>query len=579
MVNSINYSIYSSNRLTGLLLCLALLFVPLRHAQAEPVANDGAMVVAAHPLAAQAGRDILAQGGSAMDAAIAVQSVLGLVEPQSSGLAGGGFMLHYEAAKGELTSWDGREIAPAAIKPDIFITQTGEPQAFTKAMTDARAIGVPGIPALLATGHKRFGRLDWEVLFAPAIELAEAGFKISPRLHYLLQRDRFLRKNPTPRALYYDTQADGTHKAKPIGTVLRNPAYAETLKQFAKQGAAAFYTGKIGAQIVAETSRQGGLLSAQDMRHYQAKQRPPLCLPYRAYMVCSIGPPSSGGIALLQMLGILSVFDMASFAPNSLSAVHLISEASRLAFADRNLYVGDSDFVSVPIDNLLDIDYLRRRGAHIKPNRALLYIAPGQFTDKPISQRAPNHSIARPSTTHFVVRDKQGNAVSMTSSIEAAFGSRFMAGGMLLNNQLTDFSFWPEKNGKKIANSVAPYKRPRSSMTPVMIFDEQGRLFALLGSPGGPRIIGYVAQTVIGLIDWQLSMQEAVNLPRHVVFNGVIELEADTQLAEQAQALRALGHKVTLRAHHSGLHGIKITDQTLTGGADPRREGVVLTLP
>jgi len=537
------------------------------------------MIVAAHPLAAEAGRAILAQGGSAMDAAIAIQSVLGLVEPQSSGLAGGGFMLHYEAVKDTLTSWDGREIAPAAIKPDIFITQRGKPQTFTKAMTDARAIGVPGIPALLAAGHKQFGRLDWETLFAPAIELAEAGFKISPRLHYLLQRDRFLRKNSAPRALYYQKQADGTHKAKPIGTVLRNPAYAATLKQFAKQGAAAFYTGKIGAQLVAETSRQGGLLSAQDMRHYQAKQRPPLCLPYRTYKICSIGPPSSGGIALLQILGMLSAFDMASFAPNSVAGVHMISEASRLAFADRDLYVGDSDFVSVPIDNLLDMAYLRRRAALIKPARALPQLAPGQFTDKPASSRAPNHSIARPSTTHFVVRDKDGNGVSMTSSIEAAFGSRFMAGGMMLNNQLTDFSFLPEKNGKAVANAIAPYKRPRSSMTPVMIFDEQGRLFALLGSPGGPRIIGYVAQTVIGLIDWHLSMQEAIDLPRHVVFRGAIELETDTRLTEHAQALQSMGHKVILRAHHSGLHGIKITAQKIEGGADPRREGIVLTLP
>ncbi|MDD9798702.1 MAG: gamma-glutamyltransferase [Alphaproteobacteria bacterium] len=556
--------------------------VPQGHAtrgHATSGATSGAMVVAAHPLAAQAGRDILAQGGSAMDAAIAIQSVLGLVEPQSSGLAGGGFMLHYEAAKDELTSWDGREIAPAAIKPDIFITQTGKPQAFTQAMTDARAIGVPGVPALLAAGHKRFGRLNWEVLFEPAIELAETGFKISPRLYYLLHRDKFLRKNPTPRALYYHIQANGTAKAKPVGTVLQNPAYAETLKQFAKQGAPAFYTGKIGAQIVAETSRQGGLLTAQDMRHYQAKQRPPLCLPYRAYKICSIGPPSSGGIALLQILGHLSVFDMASFAPNSLPAVHLISEASHLAFADRNLYVGDSDFVSVPIADLLNMAYLRRRGQRINPNRALSHIAPGQFTNKPTTQRAPNHSIAQPSTTHFVVRDKQGNAVSMTSSIEAAFGSRFMAGGMMLNNQLTDFSFLPEKNGKKIANAVAPHKRPRSSITPEMIFDKQGRLFALLGSPGGPRIIGYVAQTVIGLIDWQLSMQEAIDLPRHVAFRGVIELEADTQLGDHMQALQSMGHKVTLRAHHSGLHGIKIIDQMLTGGADPRREGIVLHMP
>jgi len=259
--------------------------------------------------------------------------------------------------------------------------------------------------------------------------------------------------------------------------------------------------------------------------------------------------------------------------------VHMISEASRLAFADRDLYVGDSDFVSVPIDNLLDMAYLRRRAALIKPARALPQLAPGQFTDKPASSRAPNHSIARPSTTHFVVRDKDGNGVSMTSSIEAAFGSRFMAGGMMLNNQLTDFSFLPEKNGKAVANAIAPYKRPRSSMTPVMIFDEQGRLFALLGSPGGPRIIGYVAQTVIGLIDWHLSMQEAIDLPRHVVFRGAIELETDTRLTEHAQALQSMGHKVILRAHHSGLHGIKITAQKIEGGADPRREGIVLTLP
>lgn len=562
--------------LASILLAGLLNGLPAPPAQAESFRG---MVAAAHPLAANAGMQILEAGGTAMDAAVVVQTVLGLVEPQSSGLGGGGFLLHYEAATGELTSWDGRETAPLSIRPDVFASRAGSLEGFLAAMTSAEAVGVPGMAALLETTHSRYGKLPWETLFNPALDLAENGFAITPRLFHLVSRDRFLPANAAARHLYFQPGAgkNNTPKAKPAGTVLKNPAYAKTLKHLASEGAESFYTGVIGQRMIADLKAHSPdqLLTQADLENYTAKQRPNLCGFYRFYKVCSIGPPSSGGVALLQILGLLSRFNMSDHPPESEKTVHLITEATRLAFADRAAYLADGDFVNVPVRLLLDKAYLAQRSRLIRPDRVIENPEPGRFEG--FADHAPGRSAAQPSTTHFAVLDAQGNGVSMTSSVEAAFGSRIMSGGMFLNNQLTDFSFLPEIDGKLLANSVAPGKRPRSSMTPVMIFHPDGSLFALLGSPGGPKIISYVAQTVIALIDHQKPMQAAIDLPRHVTTGKTLELE--NGLAGLAAGLERLGHDVLVKRQHSGLHGIRILKQgpsnslKTDGGADPRREG------
>ncbi len=574
-----------------------LILLPVFQADADKnvtVNQSKSMVSAAHPLAVQAGMDILEKGGSATDAAIAVQAVLGLVEPQSSGLAGGGFFLHFDATTDKLTSWDGRETAPLAMTPDVFVSRAGTMEGFVAAMTSPEAVGVPGIPALLENVHQKYGHLDWSELFEPAIRLAEDGFNITPRLHYLLSTDPFLQYNASARDLYFISNKDvaatisdkiaSKLKAREIGTRLKNPAYADTLKNLAEEGAQSFYTGKIGKKIIADLAdlKAQQSLTSEDFVSYQTKQRPNLCRPYRAYKVCSMGPPSSGGVALLQILGVMSHFDMTAYPMGNTKFVHLMTEATRLAFADRARYLGDSDFVEVPVTSLLDASYLSQRSQLIDPEQALKNIHPGIFNNTNATNSfltAP--SPEQPSTTHFAIRDANGNVVSMTSSVEAAFGSRIMSGGMFLNNQLTDFSFLPEVDGKLVANSVAPGKRPRSSMTPVIIFNQDGSFFAALGSPGGPKIISYVAQTVIALLDYDLNMQEAINLPRHVTTGKVLELEAGTPLTKLKPKLEAMGHEVVLKRQHSGVHGIRLNKNHATemidGGADPRREGRVLT--
>ena len=478
-----------------------------------------------------------------------------------------------------MTSWDGRETAPAKLDPDVF-AQYAQPRSyenFMRAVTGGHATGVPGIPDLLVRAHSRFGQLHWPVLLKPAINVSRRGFAVTPRLHALLHRDTYLRQNQHARALFYLEDDQGSLQALPVGHILKNPAYGDTLDAFSRLPRASFYatdTGTPGHEILTTLTTAGNRMTAADLASYTAKRRPNLCAPYRAFKVCSMGPPSSGGVTLLQMLGILSHFTLADLAPDSLAAVHLISEAGRLAFADRNHYLADPDFVDVPVPALLDDDYLRRRAGLIRMDKALPAVQPGDPAGTR-SQFSAARSPEMASTTHFTIRDFAGNIVSFTSSVESAFGSRRMAGGMMLNNQLTDFSFAVAGDGQKVANAPAGGKRPRSSMTPVIIFDAQNRPFAALGSPGGPKIIGYVALSVIALIDWRLSMQEAITLPRHVVPSGVIELEAGTNLTKLTAELERVGHKTKINRHHSGLHGIRISGpQTgLDGGADPRREG------
>jgi gamma-glutamyltranspeptidase/glutathione hydrolase len=535
-------------------------------AEPAPARAQRHMVAAANPLAAEAGLEILRAGGSALDAAIASQLVLNLVEPQSSGLGGGAFLLHYEAAGREVSAYDGRETAPAAATPELFLTPEGEPMKFWDAVVGGRAVGVPGLARMLELAHREHGRLPWRALFRPAIELAERGFPVSPWLHERIAGDRHLKTFPDTARYFHDE----TGAPRAVGSPLKNPAFAQTLRRIAAEGADAFYRGPIAETIVAKVrgaAPNPGAMSLEDLAAYEAKRRAPLCAPYRAWRVCGMGPPTSGGVAVLQILGILEHFDLAKLAPNSAQAVHLIAEASRLAFADRGRFLADSDFVDVPLARLLDRDYLASRAALISPAASLGQARPGL----PAQNGAMPAQEDPPSTSHLVVVDGDGNAVSLTSSIESAFGARLMAGGFLLNNELTDFSFRPEAEGRPVANRVEPGKRPRSSMAPTLVLDRDGRLVLAVGSPGGSRIIGYVARALIAALDWNLDPQAALALPHAVNRNGPTDLEQATPLVALKPDLEALGHRVRIRRLTSGLHAIKVTEHGLEGGADPRR--------
>ena len=540
----------------------------------EPVVGARHMVAAANPHAAEAGRSILRAGGSAVDAAIAMQMVLNVVEPQSSGIGGGAFLLHHDAEAGETTAYDGRETAPAAASQDLFLDAEGEPQPFFEAVVGGKSVGVPGLLRMLEAAHRDHGRLAWKDLFSPAIRLAKDGFEVSPRLNMLISNDRFLATFAEARALFF--QPDGA--AIPAGAILKNPAFADTLRLIAAEGADGLYHGPLAGAIVVAVrgaSRNPGRMTLDDLAGYRAPAREPVCRRYRAWRVCGMPPPTSGGVTLLQTLGILSNFAVSSFRPGSVEAVHLISEASRLAFADRARYLADPDFVDVPVEALLDAEYLRRRASRIRTWASMGRAEAGEPSERS-GALMPDESLESPSTTHLSVVDGAGNAVAMTSSIESAFGSRLMVRGFLLNNQLTDFSFRAERGGVAVANRVEPGKRPRSSMSPTLVFDRDGDLVMAVGSPGGSRIIGYVAKTILAVLDWRLDIQRAIELPHHVNRNGATDLEAGTRLARAAGQLEALGHEVKVRDLNSGLHAIVVTAGRLTGGADPRREGLAL---
>lgn len=582
----------------------------------EAVEREHAMVVAANPFAAQAGREILEAGGTAVDAAIAVQAVLGLVEPQSSGIGGGAFLLNWNAKDRQITSWDGRETAPMAATPALFLKADGTPMSFTDAMIGGRSVGAPGVLKMLAAVHAREGALPWKALFKPAITLAEAGFPISERLHAsLVAAKDTLGKDPVTRAYFYD--AHGEPLA--VGTVRRNPAYAATLSEIADKGADAFYTGKIAQDVVNAVhghKTNPGLLSLADLKGYKAIARPTICTPWKGYSVCGMGLPSSGGVTVSQILRLTERFDTSKLPATGSETAHLLAEAGRLAFADRNLYLGDSDFVSVPVEGLLAADYLKGRSALIDPLKAMPDAEPGTPANAPKVAEGPTG--AQPSTSQISIVDAKGNAVSMTTSVEHSFGSRVMVDGFLLNNQLTDFAFAPEVNGKPVANRVQPGKRPLSSMSPTMVFDKAGKLVLVLGSPGGSQIIGYVAQTIVAILDQKLDPQTAVSLP-HVLNRDRAETEVETEALKTA--LEARGHKVKVAPMTSGLGVIEITARptkvedkdpadaeakpadakaaegskeapaplaakpgvkapamttVLIGGADPRREGVAV---
>lgn len=532
------------------------------------------MVSAANPHAAKAGFDILARGGSAVDAAIAIQMVLTLVEPQSSGIGGGAFLLHYDSESRKIETYDGREKAPAAVTPDYFLKEDGQKFKFYEAVVGGKAVGVPGVVAMLELAHKQHGKLPWKDLFERAIQLSEDGFEISPRLHFLLDRDKYLKTREAAATYFYE--ANGA--AKSAGTLLKNPTLAKTLKTIAENGATAFYTGEIAKSIVTAATSDPfnpGLISLADLASYKAIKRAPVCATYHAHKVCGMGPPTSGGITTLQILKILEPFNLGSMPAGSPEAINLISEASALAFADRGLYLADEDFTTFPKEALISGAYLSQRSKLISQNQTHIPYEAGDPL-KEARLLAPDEAIELPSTSHFSIVDADGNAVSMTTSVENVFGSRVMTRGFILNNQLTDFSFSPINDGKSINNKIEAGKRPRSSMSPTIVLNADDSLRLVIGSPGGSRIIGYVTKTIIGFLDWAMNIQQAIDLPHHINRNGTLDLEADTDVAKHKPALENMGYKVNIRTLNSGLHGIQVNLNGLMGGADPRREGVVL---
>jgi gamma-glutamyltranspeptidase/glutathione hydrolase len=534
------------------------------------------MVVVANPLAAEAGLQVLREGGNAADALVAVQTVLGLVEPQSSGLGGGAFLVWYDAKERKLTTFDARETAPADVTPALFLDADGKPLPFFDAVVGGRSVGTPGTVRLLEAVHRKYGKRDWKGLFDPAIDLAEKGFAVSPRLHNEIAEDAGrLDRQPAARAYFY--APDG--KPLATGATLKNPAYAETLRAIASGGADAFYTGKIAEDIVAAVHAHPtnpGHLSLQDLAAYKAKERPAVCAPYRGYDVCGMGPPSSGALAIGQILGMISGFDIAALGPDDPESWRIIGDATSLAFADRDRYMADSDFVPMP-KGLLDADYLKSRAALLRRPTALGKdeVKPGDPPWEKAELRIDGSTYPEHGTSHLVIMDDAGNIASMTTTIESAFGSRQMVDGFLLNNELTDFTFAPVKDGQAVANRVEPGKRPRSSMAPTIVMKD-GRPVIAIGSPGGSNIIPYVAEALIAMIDWKMDVQQALSLPHFVNRFGPYELEAGTKAADMAKDLQALGYDTKIDDQNSGLHGIAITSAGIEGGADPRREGVAL---
>ena len=530
------------------------------------------MVVTANPYASDAGANILSRGGTAADAMVAVQTVLGLVEPQSSGMGGGGFLVWYDATSGELTTLDGRETAPFAATERLFQDDTGEPIKFWDAVIGGRSVGVPGMPALIDVAHSKWGKLPWKDLFKRAASLADRGFVVSHRLSGLLATEQQRMSSSIDALSYFFPKG----KSLSQGTLLINREYGNLMRRLAEHGSDIFYSGPTASSIVA-TIRVGnenpGLITLADLENYTIKERPAICTKFRSYEVCGMGPPSSGAIGVGQILGMINAYPVGKM--RDPQTLRLIGDATRLAFADRGRYLADADFVYVPSTELVDEQYLRSRASLLNKNIAIPKVAAGDPVAFLSQRRAPNLSIEQQSTTHVSIVDTYGNVLSLTSSIENAFGSRLMTNGFLLNNQLTDFSFKSSSNGVPVANRVEGGKRPRSSMAPTIVLQD-GKPVLVIGSPGGSRIISYVANTIVAILDWGLDVQKAVSQPHAVNRFGTYEIEKATRLIEIKNSLKELGYDVTERSLNSGLNVIMIQNGSLFGGSDPRREGIAI---
>ena len=527
------------------------------------------MAVAANNHATEAAYKALRAGGSAADAAIAAQFVLNLVEPQSSGIGGGAFLLYWDPATKQMAALDGRETSPQAAGPDYFLNTDGKPMKFWEAVVGGRAVGAPGTLALLAEMHQRYGKLPWADLLKPAIRLAETGFAISPRLAGAIAKAQAKGLDTFPATRAYFFQPDG--QPKPSGTRLKNPAFAKTLRLIAKDGAKAFYDGRIGQEITArvQAANNPGLLSTSDLKAYRVKERQAICAPYRGFDVCGFPPPTSGGVGVLQALSMLQNHDLKAVGPGAQSA-HLFAAAMKRVYADRARYLADPDFVQVPTQGLINAAYLKQRAAEIDPAKAGGKAKAGEPPGAPAPMAAPKQPPEK-GTSHIVVRDQWGAALSMTTTIETGFGSRLMAGGFLLNNELTDFSRAPVRKGLLVANRVEGGKRPRSTMSPVIVM-QNGAPALLVGSPGGSRIIGYVAGAIINMIDFDMPVAAALAAGHVSNRNGPTDLEAGTNAEALAADLTAMGHKTRIRDLNSGLAAIRIhRDGRLEAAADPRR--------
>ncbi|MGA9794942.1 MAG: gamma-glutamyltransferase [Rhizomicrobium sp.] len=554
-----------------LIVALALGFAATAQAADEKPAPH-AMAATANPYATDAALQMLRAGGSAVDAAVAAQMVLTLVEPESSGIGGGAFMVLFDPAQKKVTSFDGREMAPASATPDMFLDANGKPRDHMAAIPGGLSVGVPGDVAMLWLAHRKYGKLPWAELFAPAIKLCEQGFPISHKLATELREYPAIANMPDIHA--YFTKADGTLYAQ--GDILKNPALAQTFKAIAKNGPNAFYEGPIAAAIVDKVQHapinRGGMTLA-DLKNYVAKERPAVCGTYRSYTLCSMGPPSSGGVAVIQILDMLERFPSKDLQPDTLSQVQLTTQAERLAYADRAKYLADSDFIAVPVAGLTDKGYLAQRSALIDPTKDMGQATAGTPPTKH-ADYAPDITPKLPGTSHLSIVDARGEAVSMTTTVEFILGSEMMTHGFVLNNQLTDFSFNPTLDGKPVANAPAPGKRPLSAMAPTIVFDANGKFKLATGSPGGPLIIGFVAQSLLDLIDGNETPQKAAGEPHFINLNSPTILEKDTQLSALVPQLTAMGHVVKYYELESGLNIVERVKGGYIGGSDPRRDGV-----
>jgi len=538
------------------------------------------IVVTSNPYASKAAAEILRNGGSAVDAAITAQFVLTLTQPQSTGIGGGAFMLYWDKNSGKLYALDGREKAPASASPQLFLNKDGQPRKFyPDAVVGGISVGVPGMMRFLEQAHKKFGKLEWSVLLEYPIRLAEEGFELSSALYRTLSFLPDLKKIEPASSYFYKDNRNGELTPLPIGTILTNVEYAKTLKRIAKFGPEEFYSGQTAKLIIHAVNNSPfspGLITLEDLANYTAVWRDPICGLYRKYKVCSMPPPTSGGITMLMMLKMLERFDIESEHPNSPNFIHLFSEAGSLAYADRDYYIADPDFVDIPVNGMLNEDYISERSKLIKKETSLRDRKPGK--PKGYKKFSKNVDISRPSTSHLVIVDNFGNSISLTSTIEGPFGSHLMAGGFMLNNELTDFSLIPKKNGLFVANRVEANKRPRSSMTPTIIFNPEGEIYALTGSPGGNSIIGYVTKSVMAMVDWDLSPQDTVSLPHFIRKGENTELERGTDIVRYKQFLEKKGHKVVIIPKVSGLQIIKKKNKGFIGGTDPRGEGLVIPI-